>query len=56
MKDEDRKDDQWIMDHAAELKAELLDIAKSGKPKPEPHTLLGRALVMFTTKRKQKRK
>ncbi len=41
-------DDDWIIEHADELKAELLELAKAGAPRPEPGTLLGRALELFT--------
>jgi hypothetical protein len=39
----------WIIEHAAELKQELLKLAREGKPKPKPGTTLGRALKLFTT-------
>jgi len=48
-KPDEEKDDQWIIDHADELKAEILKAAKEGKPKPKEGTLLGRALELFTT-------
>lgn len=44
----DAHDDAWIIEHAEELKAELLELAKAGAPRPEPGTLLGRALELFT--------
>lgn len=44
----DAHDDAWIIEHAEELKAELLELAKAGAPRPEPGTLLGRALDLFT--------
>ena len=44
----DANDDAWIVEHADELKAELLELAKAGAPRPAPGTLLGRALKMFT--------
>lgn len=44
----DAHDDAWIIEHAKELKAELLELAKAGAPRPEPGTLLGRALDLFT--------
>jgi hypothetical protein len=42
-------DDAWILLNSAELKAELIEICKRGGPMPPAHTLLGRALEMFTT-------
>lgn len=45
---ETKQTDQWIIDHAEELKAELLKKAKRGDPKPAPGTLLGRAFDLFT--------
>ena len=44
----DAHDDAWIIEHAEELKAQLLELAKAGAPRPEPGTLLGRALDLFT--------
>jgi hypothetical protein len=41
-------DDEWIIEHADQLKAELLELAKAGAPRPAPGTVLGRALEMFT--------
>lgn len=41
--------DEWIMAHADELKAKLLQQALAGKPRPAESTMLGRALVLFTT-------
>lgn len=41
-------DDAWILLHSAELKAELIAICERGGPRPAAHTLLGRALEMFT--------
>lgn len=41
-------DDAWILLNSAELKAELIALAGRGGPKPAAHTLLGRALDMFT--------
>jgi hypothetical protein len=42
--------DAWIIEHAEELKSQLLELAKAGAPRPAPGTVLGRALEMFTTK------
>ena len=44
----DAHDDAWIIEHAEELKTKLLELAKAGAPRPEPGTLLGRALELFT--------
>jgi hypothetical protein len=44
------KDDQWIIEHEAELKAELLRLAKEGAPRPLKGTLLARALELFTVR------
>ena len=41
-------DDAWILLHSAELKSEVIEICKRGGPMPPAHTLLGRALDMFT--------
>lgn len=41
--------DDWIIEHADQLKAELLELAEAGKPRPEPGTTLGRALELFTS-------
>jgi hypothetical protein len=46
------KDNAWILDHADELKQELLKLAEAGEPRPAPDTLLGRALDLFTQKGK----
>lgn len=43
------KDDAWILQHADEMKAALLDLAKIGAPPPSQGTLLARALELFTT-------
>ncbi len=40
--------DGWIIEHADQLKEELLELAKAGTPRPAPGTVLGRALEMFT--------
>ena len=40
--------DDWIIEHADQLKAELLELAEAGKPRPEAGTVLGRALELFT--------
>jgi hypothetical protein len=40
--------DGWIIEHADQLKEELLELAKAGAPPPAPGTVLGRALEMFT--------
>lgn len=42
--------DDWIIEHADQLKAELLELVKTGAPRPAPETILGRALEMFTEK------
>lgn len=44
-----RADDKWIMEHSAEIQQELIRLANSTNRKPAPHTLLGRALYLFTT-------
>lgn len=44
----DTSSDAWIIEHADQLKAELLELAKAGAPRPAPGTVLGRALEMFT--------
>ena len=46
---EQSEEDRWIMKHSAEIKQELIRWANSKKHKPAPHTLLGRALYLFTT-------
>jgi hypothetical protein len=47
--DDETHDDEWIIEHADKLKAELLDLAEAGNPRPEPGTTLGRALELFTS-------
>lgn len=44
----DTHDDDWIIEHSDQLKAELLELVKTGAPRPAPETILGRALEMFT--------
>lgn len=46
----DIPDDAWIIAHAEELKAELLELARAGADRPASGTVLGRALEMFTEK------
>ena len=43
-------DDDWIIEHADELKAALIELIQAGKPRPKRKTVLGRALELFTTK------
>lgn len=50
------KDDQWIIDHANELKVELLRRARAKMPRPKKGTILYRALKLFTTPPKDKSK
>lgn len=49
--DSNRHNDGWIIEHADQLKAELLELAKAGAPRPAPGTILGRAFEMFTGSR-----
>ena len=37
----------------AEIKIKLLEMARSGEPKPKANSKLGRALKKFTTKTKE---